>query len=331
MRISRPLVLLVSLTLAEPAAAQLLPPPEDPAPIDVARDGGEQGLRLFALGKLEDAYEAFRRADRVYHAPTLVLYMAHCQKRLGRLASARALYLKVVDEHVASTAPVQFLTAQMVARTEVSHLDPRVPALTLELTGGSPAQATVRVDGEVTPPALWQSVELDPGDHIVDVRSAAGPSLRRSVHLKEGARLKLTLALPGPSPSPGAPVAGVAAPPIPSVGPARAASRSLVPAWIAFGTGAAALGVGTVTGVLSLGKAAELKASCDASRVCPSSAQPIAVTAGHLADASTTAFVVAGAAVAAGVVLVVVRPGARRDAELGLSLGPRSVVVKGRF
>ena len=341
-------VLVGSLTLSAPAAAEVLLPPIDPglAPIDLARDGGEEGLRLFAAGKIEEAYEAFRRADRVYHAPTLVLYMAHCQKRLGRLASARTLYLKVVDERVPATAPVQFLTAQIVARTEAAHLDPRVPVLALEIPGGLPAQATVRVDGEVTPQALWPSLELDPGDHIIEVRPLGGPPIRRSVNLKEGARQRLSIAVPGGSSSVGAPPPPADGAPRPGPPRAGGARGPLAPAVVAFGAGAAALVVGTATGVLSLGKVAELRATCGQTRICPVSEQSTAATAGQLADVSSAAFVLAGAAVATGVVLVLVRPGGtHREAAsvggyprtpgaepaLGVALGPRSVGFSGRF
>ncbi len=334
MRFPGRLALFVSLTLAAPALAQ--PPPvegpadTDSAPVDVARSGGDEGLRLFAAGKVEQAYESFRRAERLYHAPTLVLYMAHCQKRLGRLATARALYLEVVDEHLPRSAPIQFFTAQIVARTEAARLERRVPVLVLEVAGGSPSLVSVSVDNEAVPAARWTGVPIDPGDHIVDVRVGGGPPQRRSVNILEGVTQKLSIALPatpGAVGQPDAPggAAHLVLAKVPSRGP-------LTPALVAFGAGVAALGVGIATGVMSLDKATELKELCVNQR-CPLSAQPTAASAGQLANAADAAFAVAGAAVAAGIVLAVVRPGGAHPEgpAVGLTLGPRSVLVSGSF
>src|SRR5262249_29255519 len=82
---------------------------------------------------------------------------------------------------------------------------------------------------------------------------------------------------------------------------------SLLPGAIGLGVGAVSLGVGAVTGGLSLAKVSDLKHSCG-KLGCQATAQGDIDTARTLGNVSTATFVVGGAAVAAGVVLWVLRP-----------------------
>src|SRR4051794_5027036 len=78
-----------------PAKAALAPAADRQA---AARIKAQEGLEFFNAGRFAEAFERFGEADRLYHAPTLTLYLGHCQRELGRLVAARALYEKVVAE-----------------------------------------------------------------------------------------------------------------------------------------------------------------------------------------------------------------------------------------
>jgi hypothetical protein len=305
---------------SNPARAQA---PAEAAPESsrtTARDVGDDALRLFASGMWKEAYEAFRQADMAFHAPTLVLFMAHSQKHLGKLVAARALYQKVVDERIPPTAPLQFITAQVVAREELEHINEHVPFLELALVGDSVDAARVTVDGESAAAVRWQKVPLDPGTHVVEVRVGEAAPIRRELNLKDGAVIRLEIPLLDPSRD-----------------TALNASRRgpLAPALAAFGVSAAAFGVGAATGAMALGEIGNLRALCGPSRSCPASAQPVAASAGRLANASTIAFVAGGAVLATGVVLLVVRPGGARaggaSPHVQVGLGLQSAFVAGRF
>lgn len=327
MRTKVVLLVVASLCVPMPVLADTPPAGEKSLRATAARDGGEAGLRHFAAGRLIEAYASFQRADALFHAPTLVLYMAHCRKRLGKLASARALYRQVADERIPSTAPLQFQTAQAVAREELEHLERRVPVVELKLTGGSLPAARVTVDGTPAAALASQRLLLDPGEHVIEARVGDGEPIRRPVSLREGMTIRLSLTLPAAPPS------ALSSSPNSDAAPAKDANAgprgSLAPALITFGVAAAAIGVGATTGALSLGQVGELRARCGPDRGCPASAQPRAASAGRLADASTIAFIAGGVALTAGVVLLVLRPGPR--VELGLGLGPRAAFITGRF
>src|SRR5262245_22615663 len=84
----RALAIGAALTSVAPTGVARADPGPDPAveraETAVAREAGEQGLSLFNAGRWQEAYDRFDSAEAVLHAPTLVLFMAHCQKRLGR-------------------------------------------------------------------------------------------------------------------------------------------------------------------------------------------------------------------------------------------------------
>ncbi len=96
---------------------------------------------------------------------------------------------------------------------------------------------------------------------------------------------------------------------------------SYVAAGVAFGLAAAALGVGAVTGGISLSDAGTIKASCHAG-VCPTSEVGPASTAKTLGDASTASLIVGAAAALTGVVFLVVLPGPTAPKSSATRTGP---------
>ncbi len=296
--------------LAEPAAA--------PAPVLFARGSGGEGLALYAAGRWAEAFDSFRRADAAYHAPTLVLYMAHAQKKLGRLATAKELYRRVVAEPLSPSAPAQFWRAQSTAREELDALRARVPALSVTVTGSEARRARVTIDGEALP-ADEVRRELDPGEHFVEATLDGITLHRETVSLEEGKVVEVKVragALPGATVAP-APVPPPAAPPgLP------------VAARVAFGAAGIALVVSAATGIASAREGASVWSPCRSGARCvPDSGR--AATAGRLADAAAVSLAVGGVAGVAGLVVVLV-PG-RGEPRVSLKIGPGSGAVGGAF
>jgi hypothetical protein len=94
--------------------------------------------------------------------------------------------------------------------------------------------------------------------------------------------------------------------------------------------GVAALGIGAVTGVLTLTAASGLKSSCRGN-VCLPSQEGTGLKAGALATVSTAELVWGAAVAASGVTLLVVRPFGRGSAAAAVAAGPGSVWMAGRF
>ena len=288
----RPLVLVAFVALVGAllvpgvAAAQRSRTPATAEQQDEARDKAREGLRLYEDGQIAPAYAAFQEADRLYHAPSISIYIARCQRRLGKLLDARATYEGIVAERLPLDASIAFVTAHADAVKELADLAPRVPTLRVGVARVPSGSAEISIDGQrVTD----EKKELDPGPHTIEVKTAGGATIRRTVTVAEGSHETLTL---DPAAAP----------------PAERVNR--VPAIVLFAVGGAAAVVGGVTGGLALAQAGDVKARCGG--VPPCAPTPPDTTAALQAEAgaatakawvSNVAIGVAVAGVATGAVL----------------------------
>ncbi|WP_437659104.1 tetratricopeptide repeat protein [Sorangium sp. So ce1182] len=110
----------VTLLAAAPALAAEPPAGASADAQQLARTRAHEGLKLYGADRWQEAFDAFQEADRLYHAPTLVLYMARCQRKLGNLEAARALYEQVLGEALPDDPPPAFLEARRDAETELT-------------------------------------------------------------------------------------------------------------------------------------------------------------------------------------------------------------------
>jgi hypothetical protein len=279
----------IALLLA-PGLALGAPPTADDR--EIARALADKGAELFDAGKYQESIDFFRKADERVHAPTFTLAIAQANAKLGRLIEARDHYQKVIDDKLPPSPPQSFVEAQSTARLELDELTRRIPTLTLVVTGATPGSVKVTIDGAPVA-AFDQPIAQNPGDHEVVVTPATGAAITRSVSLREGATERVEIAL-GPSPS--------------SDKGSGDSKGSIVPAMIGFGVGAVGLGIGAITGAIALGQVGDVKAQCQ-NNVCPEGLKGDAESAGTLADVSTATFIIGGVGVAAGVVLILLRPG----------------------
>jgi hypothetical protein len=300
--------LLVALLLAGPAQAQ--------SDIDVtqfqavARKKAEEGLELYAAQSWAEAYERFRVAEELYHAPTLVLYMAHCKRELRELIAARALYKRVVDEAIGEGADDAFHKAQATAAAAVSELDEQIPRLSVTVTGSD--QPKVKLDGRLVSVPLGEH-EIDPGPHDLEATAPGMVPASRHLELDLGAREAVLLELaPIPAPKP-----------LPRLPKREPEPGSLVPGMVFFGVSAAGFILGAIAGGVAVSRVDAIKAECDED-VCPDRLQEDADTAQTLSTVSNVGFVVGGAAAIVGLVLVIVRPGGDSEQAAHLRLGPTS-------
>jgi len=297
-------------------------------PQDEARVKGEQGIALFNESKWDEAFASFEEADRLYHAPTLVLFMAHCRRNQGKLLEAEALYERVANEELPAKAPAQFKQAQETARSELSGLKTRIGSLELHLEGPGADKATVNLDGAaISVDALASGKRLNPGDHEIVVESEGAKPEKKAVHLGEGEVRKLSITLHAPPSSP----------PLRTTEPAP--KGSLAPAAIAFATGGVGIGLGTVTGIMAMSKISDIELRCRPDGHCPATDQPEADKAQTLITLSTIGFVAGGVALATGTVLAILRPGGSKtdkdekksDTAIQVDVGPGSLFLRGRF
>ncbi|MEJ7729112.1 MAG: hypothetical protein WKG00_07850 [Polyangiaceae bacterium] len=336
-------LLWAALLVMAPAVATAQPATPSSDAKDGARKLAERGYELFQAGKYGEAIGHFDKAEQLFHAPPHLLFIARSQAKLGKLLAARAAYDAIVAERLASYAPDAFVLAQQEARIEVAALRTRLPTLELRIRGAAPSAVEVQIDGASVPVARErQRIPVDPGKHTVVARSGAAPPLTRSVAAMESMSIPVERFFDG---APGAPAAGPGAG-APVEAPDEGAPSSLVPPIVAFAVGGVGLGVGAITGAMSLSIVSDIEAHCtdetSGAKRCRPQDEPDADTARTLGTVSTVSFVVGGVGVATGAILLLLRAQDDAPAQPQVSrrasgvtvtplIGTRFLGVQGRF
>ena len=311
-----------------------------------ARHLGQQGQEALDAKDYKKSEDAFRRADGLYHAPTLVLGLARAQAAQGKVVEAWENYHRVILEAV-TTTPV-FAKALEDAKKEIGPLEDRRSRVTINVSGADAPRVTLD-DIPVKPEALGVERFVDAGSHVLKASADGFAPATKTFSVGEGKAdvESLTLvrdpnaaAAVVPPAGAGAPMpgaadnggAGKAAPVGTDAGPSG--PRNHTPALIAFGVGGVGLVVGAVTGGLALGKHGTLANECT-NGACSPSAQSDLDSYHSTALLSTIGFIVGGVGVAAGAVLWFTAPKTEANgsgtAYVAPYVGPGTVGAVGRF
>lgn len=226
---------------------------------DMARSMGEEGLALFGKGQWQESFDRFQKAEELFHAPTLVLYMARCKVNLNQWLEARALYRRIDSEKLPVNASAAFVSAKKQAAEELATLMPKIPVLVLQVENAPENGVQIRLDGhETEPDRLRNGLEVDPGEHVAHI-SAEGRNPTTHTLLVQPAKTtrssvalviatEISEAIPTDNKPPAAPAA-----------PSDPLER-VDPLWVGIGAGAtvAAATAGVIGVVLSNGAASDM-------------------------------------------------------------------------
>jgi hypothetical protein len=282
----------------------------------------DRGLELMRQGEYSQACAYLEQSQTIERGIGAMLYLAECYEKLGRTASAWALFREASS---AAKAEGQFERSQQ-GLARASQLEPQLAKLTLLVPAGShvPGLEIAR-NGVLVPSAVWGlPVPVDPGPQRIEVRAPGYEAWSHTEQVGKGAQQSVSVpplqAAATPAPS-AVPVSTPA--PVPPAAIRRQAEQSAAPrapdkgaTWqrtaglVTGGVGLAALAVGTYFGVRAASK------NSDAQRFCPGGGSVCTSNEGLMltdeAQSSATlanVFVFGGAALAAtGVVLYLAAP-----------------------
>lgn len=302
------------LALSVSSSALASPSAQDKA---TAKTSWNKGKKLASQGKYEDAIEQFRVADGLDPKAQYKLDLARALADTGKLVEASDLC-----GEIASSDEGNAKQEKSAAKKLADKLASRVPHLRVEVVG--PPSATVKIDGDEIP--MGKDVPRDPGAHVVRAEADGYRTATKDVTLAEGAKETVKMSL----------AAEVVM--AKSSGEEHHGGGTMVPAGIAFGVGAAGIGVGTVFGILAFKATSDVQSRCKGN-VCPASEESNIITARTDGNVSTAGFVIGGVGLAAGLVLALtVGRGSSssdekkdKDAEIVPLIGPGSFGVAGRF
>jgi|RhiMethySRZTD1v2_1073278.scaffolds.fasta_scaffold39778_3 PEGA domain-containing protein len=291
-------ILLVLLSLCASASAE----PGDER--EQARALAEQAGDALDSRDFARAVELVNQAEALYHAPTHLIIAAEAHEGLGELVEAAELYERIVAEPLPAGSPSAFKSAKSDAVERSRALIARIPSLLLRISPAS-ARAEVTLDGQPVEAGAETAKRVNPGTHTIRASAPGFATYEKSVELKRGGvvTIEITLQREGAAEPAPPPIVKMTAPE--SAPPqVERSSRSKLPAFIAFGVGAVGLGVGAVTGKMSLDRVSELEDACPERR-CSSAHQGDIDDAKLLGTVSTIGFGVGAVGVAAGIVLLV--------------------------
>jgi hypothetical protein len=285
---------LASLTLAPRALAQSSA--EKAAAAQVLFD---EAIRLMKADQTAAACPKLEESQRLDPGMATQFRLAECYEKVGKIASAWATFIEVADASVVARLPDR----EAVARKRADVLAPQLARLSISVPPAVAALPGVEVqrDGTTVGQALWGvPFPVDPGEHVVTAK-APGKKLWQGKIAAGGAATVLVVQIE--------PLEDVPKDTAPH--PAPTSRRSAVPAIVLGGLAAVGAGVGIGLFAAHSGQrsdAASLSAtikgehgSCApgvANAQCGTLASE-ASSADTLGNASTAAFVTAGAAAVA--------------------------------
>ncbi len=318
----RTLALGVSASLVLASLASAPAQAQSDADRATARQLGQDGEDALGKKDWKRAEDDFRRADTLFHAPTLTLGLARALAGEGRYVEAQEAYNRIVREGVAPSAPDAFKKAVDDAKKEVDGVSAKIGSVVITVTaagGGDMPGLQVQLDDKsVNPASLGVQRAIDPGNHTLKVTATGFKDTQLSFKVPEGGSVNEPVTLErGGAAAPSATTSASAMPTTSATAePTTTASaetetpapkKSILP-WIAFGVGGAGLIFGGITGGLAIGKHSTLSGECNGG-TCPPSAQSDLDSYHTMGTLSTVGFIIGGVGVAAGVVLLFVHPG----------------------
>jgi hypothetical protein len=273
-RIAR--ALLATAILVSAAVAHAQPSAADR---ETARAAMDEGDHRFEQKDYAGALASYQAAHAIMGVPTTGVEVAKAQVALGQLVDGRDTALAVARIPVKPGEPEVFAKARAAAAALADSLTARIPSVEVHVAGlASGVDAVIKVDdAELGAATRAAPRKVNPGVHTVSVHAPGYAEDRRQVEVPEGAHLVVDVVMrPDGSPPPAAQPAAAPGPPQepPPVVP-PASGHAPVLAYTALGVGAVGLGVGAVTGVLSLARASDAKSHCSGNSCQPSAQSDI--------------------------------------------------------
>ena len=278
----------------------------------------QQAKKLAAEGNMAEACPKFHASYEIDKQLGVLLNVADCEEKLGRVATAWGLWGEAIEWAKRAADP-----RLGYVQERRSAVEPRLPWLTIVVSHPVATLQIFRDEVPVPPPSFGVALPLDPGPHTVIVRRNTQLLQQQPVSVSEQQRAELPLdlaaidaAVPAPKqPPPGGdrPVAGPAASGGPApVPPAEGAGDSQrLAGWIVGGTGAAAVLVAGALEIAALVKKGQADAddSC-VNKFCSPAGLDAADKAKSYADVGQWLGIAGLGALAVGATLLLTAPAA---------------------
>lgn len=281
------------------------------APSSSFADATADRKRALALMKSGDAkrkekdfkgaLEDFKEADKLAGVVTTALEVARVQVDLNRLADAQETLERLLHMPEAPSDPEVFKDARTAAQQLNAELSSRIPTVKIVLQNVDPAMATQASidDVNIPPAALNAPQKVNPGPHVV-VAKVGTAELKQEIDVPERENKEVTFDFKDEAGATQAPATS---------------GKSKVLLISGFSVALIGVGVGSVTGLMSLSKTSDLDtaAKCPDHK-CPRKYEDELSSAKTLGNIATIAFIVGGVGLATGIVGLVTAGSSKKEA-----------------
>lgn len=332
-------VALAAILTALPAISFAQPSPERDKV--AAQALFEEGRQLVTAAKFSEACPKFADSQRLDPSPSTLLNLASCWEKLGRTATAWAVYREA--ESAASAAKRSDYVA--VAERHAASLAPTLARLTIAVSQPVDGLQIKRDDVTVGSAEWGVAIPVDAGSHAVEATAAAYKGWKVTVDVpRDGAQLTVTVPVLEPLPIEHAtapPPANAPPPPTPSppaMEPPPSTNTQRVVGLVVGGVGLLGLGASGVIALVANAKKQDSLSDnhCPTPNQCDVAGVSLRNQALAAGDAATVAFAIGAAALVTGGVLWLTAPHATASraasiAAIAIAPGLGGAIVEGSW
>lgn len=239
--------------------------PADKAAAQVLFD---EGKRFMEQGNFEQACARFEESQRLDAGIGTLYQLAACLEKLGRTASAWALYMEVAT----LTKLAGQVQREEMARAQAARLEPTLPRLLVKIEGPAGEDFVVERDGTAIGKGQWgTAVPVDPGTHIIKMNAEGYRPFEQAVQVRPGETKTIVVTA---EPRPKSSASGAAVPPVAgSAKPPASRNPWRIAAYATGGTGLALLAGSVGFGLVARSKNEASVPRCPDNRCYPDGAE----------------------------------------------------------
>lgn len=285
---------------------------------ETARRLMDEGKARMKANEPTRAIESFQKANDIMHVPTTGLALARAHFAAGHWIEAREAALEVGRLPKEGSEPAVLETARKHAKELADSLKNKIPTVKVKVKNGPPAKVLVD-DVEISSAIVNEPIAMNPGKRTIAVRNAEGAEAKVEVELAEKDTKEVDITAPPPGEKPAPPPASASSSSPASSTPkekpivkgfgnddidTRRGERTPLAEGLmygGFGVGVLGVGVGLVTGGLTLSKASDVEPQCE-NNICAPAAKGDLDSAHTLATVATVSTIVGLVGVGVGVV-----------------------------
>jgi hypothetical protein len=325
---------LLAIALLAPVAAGASgvdPDAASPVQREQAQARFARGRQLFVDRKFAQALVEFEGSHDIVASPNARLYIAHCDRELGRLVAAYEEFGRAATEaREHATGDPRYTKTAEAAEKERDAIGPKLGFVTVRVVAATP-ETKLTIAGEEIRTAAWgEAAPVLPGASEIVAETPGRPAAHLSVTVAAGEKKQLEIDAGGAP----APVAEVMGPPSSPPTDAHPRQGLRTASFVAGGAGLAGLATFGVFGLMAKSTYDSLVRECHGPCTTDHGDQ---VSAGKTQQTVANIALVVGAAgaVASVTLFVLGRPPRAHDApspsSAAISVGPGWLGVRGSF